>query len=349
MFDSDRPYIIAGPCSAESEEQVMGTATALKAVGVGVFRAGIWKPRTHPGCFEGIGEKGLDWLRRVKDELGMKVCTEVASFRHVEACLKAGVDILWVGARTTANPFLVQEIAKSLAGTDTPVLIKNPISPDLELWAGAVERFRRQGVDDLGLIHRGCTTSKKIIYRNSPEWHVAVGMKSRFPELPFLCDPSHMAGKSEYVAELSQKALDLGFDGLMIESHRDPSCALSDAAQQLTPDGVAALLSSLKVRRNDSDEAGYRAAIETLRARIDVIDKEIVEALGERMEVSREIGRIKKESNISIIQTLRWESLMAGVRADAAAHGLDPDDIAAIFDRIHGASVAEQNRIIEDK
>lgn len=347
LFARERPFIIAGPCSAESEGQVMETARALKACGVNVFRAGLWKPRTRPGCFEGVGAEGIPWLKRVQEELGMRVCTEVASERHVKLVLEGGFDMVWVGARTTANPFLVQEIAESLSGTDIPVLIKNPVSPDLELWAGAIERFRRQGIEKIGVIHRGFSTFDNIKYRNNPEWHVAIAMRSRFPELLFLCDPSHMAGDREYVAELSQKAMDLGLDGLMVESHINPSCALSDAGQQLTPEDFSKMISSLQVRRSDSDDASYRNAIEDLRARIDVIDKALVEVLAERMEISREIGRIKKESNIAIIQTPRWEELMAGVLADAKARGLDTDDISSIFDRIHHASVSEQNKIIE--
>ena len=345
--DITKPFIIAGPCSAESEDQVMSTARALKECGVTMFRSGLWKPRTRPGCFEGVGTEGLPWLIRVQKELGMKVCTEVASASHVKAVAEAGLDMVWIGARTTGNPFIVQEIAEALAGTGIPVLVKNPLSPDIELWAGAIERFLRQGVTQLGVVHRGFSTFETIRYRNTPQWHVAVGMRSRFPDLLFLCDPSHMAGKREFVPELAQKAMDLGLDGLMVESHICPDCALSDSDQQLTPVELGQMLSTLIVRSSDTDDASYRNALDELRARIDIIDKDLVELLSERMEVSREIGRIKKESNIAIIQAPRWEEVMTGVLSDAKARGMDLRSIRAIFDRIHDASVSEQNKIIE--
>lgn len=345
--DTTRPFIIAGPCSAESGEQVMSTARALKERGITVFRAGLWKPRTRPGCFEGVGLEGIPWLVRVQKELGMKVCTEVASASHVKAVVEAGLDMVWIGARTTGNPFLVQEIADALEGTDIPVMVKNPLSPDMELWAGAVERLRLRGISRIGAIHRGFSTFGNSIYRNSPGWHVAVGMRSRYPDIPFLCDPSHMAGKREYVPELAQKAMDLGLDGLMVESHVSPDCALSDKDQQLTPEELGQMLSSLIVRSGSTDDARFKMAIADLRARIDIIDRGLVELLSERMEVSREIGRIKKESNIAILQPPRWEEVMAGVLSDAIAHGMDPDSTASIFDRIHNASVSEQNKIIE--
>lgn len=346
FFKDSRPWLIAGPCSAESEEQVLATARALKDVGVNVFRAGIWKPRTHPGCFEGIGEKGFPWLREVQEQTGMKVCTEVAGASHVKACLDAGIDMLWVGARTTSNPFLVQEIAESLSGTDVPVLVKNPVNADLGLWTGAIERFRAQDVRNLGIIHRGFSTFDKIRYRNVPHWRYAIEMRTRFPELPFFCDPSHMAGAVEYVAEISQRALDLGFDGLMIESHCCPRQALSDASQQLEPSALDGLLGSLKVR---DQVAGNDETLESLRARIDAVDDEIIRLLAERMGISREIGSYKKERNIAIIQSARFEELLEAAKKLGATYGLDAGFLARIFNMIHDASAAEQNKIISEK
>ncbi|MDO5321478.1 MAG: bifunctional 3-deoxy-7-phosphoheptulonate synthase/chorismate mutase type II [Bacteroidia bacterium] len=345
-FNDIRPWLIAGPCSAESEEQVLTTARALKDFGVSVFRAGIWKPRTHPGCFEGIGEKGLPWLREVQEQTGMKVCTEVANASHVKACLDAGVDMLWIGARTTSNPFLVQEIAESLSGTDVPVLVKNPVNADLGLWTGAIERFRAQDVRNLGIIHRGFSTFDKIRYRNAPHWRYAIEMRTRFPELPFFCDPSHMAGSTEFIAEISQRALDLGMDGLMIESHCRPQCALSDASQQLTPSALAGLVGSLTVREQ---VAGNDDALDGMRARIDAVDDDLVRLLAERMDISREIGNYKKERNIAIIQSARFEELLGAAKKLGATYGLDGDFLVRIFNMIHDASAAEQNKIISEK
>lgn len=348
IFEAGRPYLIVGPCSAESEEQVMETANGLAKAGVTVFRAGLWKPRTHPGCFEGVGEKGLPWLQRVQAELGMKVCTEVAGAAHVRAAVAHGVDMVWIGARTTANPFLVQEIADELAGTDIPVLVKNPVNRDLELWTGAIERLQRRGICKIGVVHRGFSTFETLRYRNSPEWHVAVTLRSRHPGIPFFCDPSHMGGSRDLVQEISQKAMDLGLDGLMVESHCKPSEALSDAAQQLTPSEFGAMVSGLTIRDDDSEEAGYRSAIDELRASIDAIDDELLENLASRMEVSRRIGSIKKESNIAIIQTTRWEALMDKVLQRASGLGLDPAFVTSVFENIHQASIMEQNKTIDN-
>lgn len=349
LFPSSRPWVIAGPCSAESEGQVMSTASALKERGIAVFRAGIWKPRTNPGCFEGVGEKGLPWLCRVRDELGMKVCTEVAGAPHVRACLEAGLDLLWIGARTTANPFLVQEIAEALEGTDVPVLIKNPINSDISLWVGAIERFRRRGVTNLGVIHRGFSTFDQIKYRNAPHWQYAIELRSRYPQMPFFCDPSHMSGSTGYIAEISQRALDLGLDGLMIESHCNPSCALSDARQQLTPEELGSLLASLVVRQSSSNDEGYNESLAQLRDRIDVIDDSLVHLLGQRMAISREIGKFKKTNNIAIIQTARWDEVMEAAAKAGAAYSLDRDFLRKIFNAIHEASAAEQNKIISEQ
>ena len=348
-FTLPRPMCIAGPCSAESEEQVLETARALAAFGIHVFRAGIWKPRTHPGSFEGVGTQGLRWLRRVKQELGMKVCTEVASEKHVLECIKYGVDMVWVGARTSANPFLMQEIADALEGTDMPVLVKNPVNPDLDLWIGALERLNRAGLKKLGVIHRGFSTSAPIPYRNDPGWKIAIALRTQYPQMAFFADPSHMAGDRKYLQELSQRAMDLGLDGLMVESHCNPACALSDASQQLTPQALQQLLESLIIRDNSSDNRDYRDGIGALRARIDVIDENLLKLLSERMEVSGAIGRYKKEHNVAILQAGRWEQLLADMIAKGAALGLSEASIVAIMTAIHDESVRVQNKILEQE
>ncbi len=350
FFTLPRPCVIAGPCSAESEEQVMETAKQLKEFGITVFRAGIWKPRTHPGCFEGVGVDGLRWLQRVKRELGLKVCTEVASEKHVFECLKYGIDMVWIGARTSANPFLMQEIADALRDTDIPVLVKNPVNPDLDLWIGALERLNNAGVRKLGVIHRGFTAFDKMKYRNNPQWQLAIELRSRYPEMPFFCDPSHLAGCKEYIPELSQRAMDLGLDGLMVESHCNPSCALSDAKQQLTPAELKDLLyNRIKVRDNDTDNLSYKEGIVSLRAQIDVIDDNLLYALGTRMNVSRKIGKYKKDNNIAILQTSRWDSLLANAIEKGRTYGLPEEFVKAVFTAIHDASVNAQNEILSDK
>ena len=339
-----RPCVVAGPCSAESEEQVMETARGLKEIGINVYRAGIWKPRTHPGCFEGAGVPGLKWLQKVRREYGMRICTEVANERHVFECLKHGVDMVWLGARTTANPFLVQEIAEALRDTDIPVLVKNPVNPDLDLWIGAFERLAAQGVRKLGAIHRGVSTASKIKYRNLPQWEMAVELRSRYPELPMFADPSHMGGKREYLFELSQRAMDLGLDGLMIESHCDPSCALSDASQQLTPSALIRLLESLVVRDAVTSDEQFNENLSRLRAQIDVLDENLIFTLASRMKVSRSIGGLKKENSVAIVQPTRWDEVLEKVSTSAAGYGLDTEFVKRIFNIIHEASVAEQNK-----
>ena len=339
-----RPCVVAGPCSAESEEQVMETARGLKEIGINVYRAGIWKPRTHPGCFEGAGVPGLKWLQKVRREYGMRICTEVANERHVFECLKHGVDMVWLGARTTANPFLVQEIAEALRDTDIPVLVKNPVNPDLDLWIGAFERLAAQGVRKLGAIHRGVSTASKIKYRNLPQWEMAVELRSRYPELPMFADPSHMGGKREYLFELSQRAMDLGLDGLMIESHCDPSCALSDASQQLTPSALIRLLESLVVRDAVTSDEQFNENLSRLRAQIDVLDENLIFTLASRMKVSRSIGDLKKENSVAIVQPTRWDEVLEKVSTSAAGYGIDAEFVRRIFNIIHEASVAEQNK-----
>lgn len=350
MFTEPRPSVVAGPCSAETEEQVMETARGLKEMGINVYRAGIWKPRTHPGSFEGIGTDGLRWMQRARKEFGLKIATEVASERHVMECIKFGVDLVWIGARTTANPFLVQEIADALKDTDIPVLVKNPVNPDLELWIGALERLNRAGVRKLGVIHRGFSTFEKIKYRNDPQWQIAIELRSRYPELPFFVDPSHMGGSTEYIREISQRSLDLGFEGLMIESHCNPSCAMSDAKQQLTPDQLSDLLyNQIAVRDADSDSPQWKENIDQLRAKIDVIDENLLYVLASRMKVSRQIGQYKKDNNIAILQASRWDSVLAKVVEKGADYELSEKFLTAVFNAIHEASVEAQNEIISGR
>ena len=350
MFTEPRPSVVAGPCSAESEEQVMETAKGLREMGINVFRAGIWKPRTHPGCFEGVGAEGLRWLQKVRDEYGLKISTEVASEKHVVECIRHGVDLVWLGARTTANPFLVQEIADALKGTDIPVLVKNPVNADLDLWIGALERLNRAGIKKLGVIHRGFSTFDKIKYRNDPQWQVAIELRSRYPELPFFVDPSHLGGSKDYIPEISQRSLDLGFEGLMIESHCNPSVALSDAKQQLTPAELRDLLyNQVVVRDKDSDAPKWKENIDQLRAKIDIIDENILYALGSRMNVSRQIGEYKKENNIAILQTSRWDKVLSKVVEKGKDYGLTEKFLKDVFTAIHEASVEVQNEIISKK
>lgn len=350
MFTEPRPSVVAGPCSAETEEQVMETAKSLKELGINVYRAGIWKPRTHPGCFEGVGVEGLPWLQRVQKEYGLKVTTEVAGEKHVRECLKHGVDLLWIGARTTANPFLVQEIADALKGTDIPVLVKNPVNQDLDLWIGALERLNRAGIKKLGVIHRGFSTFDKIKYRNDPQWNIVIELRSRYPELPVFVDPSHLGGSRDYILELSQRSLDLGFEGLMIESHCNPSVALSDAKQQLTPPELSDLLyKQINVRDADSDSKEWKDNIDQLRAKIDTIDENILYALGSRMKISRQIGEYKKSNNVAIIQAARWDTIVAKVVEKGKEYGLSEKFLVDLYNSIHEASIEAQNEIISDK
>lgn len=350
MFTEPRPSVVAGPCSAETEEQVLETAKGLRELGINVFRAGIWKPRTHPGCFEGVGIPGLKWLQKVQKEYGLKVAVEVANEKHVYECLKHGVDVVWIGARTTANPFLVQEIADALAGSDVPVLVKNPVNPDLDLWIGALERLYGAGIRKLGVIHRGFSTFDKIRYRNDPHWDIAIELRSRFPKLPFFVDPSHMGGSRDYIQEISQRSLDLGFEGLMVEAHCNPSAALSDSKQQLTPEQLKDMLhNNIVVRDADSESKEWKENIYQLRAKIDVIDENILYALGSRMQISRRIGEYKKDNNVAIVQASRWDSILDKVIEKGHEYGLSEKFLKDVFNAIHEASVEVQNEIISDK
>ena len=311
-----------------------------------MFRAGVWKPRTKPGGFEGHGEPALKWLKQVKEETGMLIGTEVATPEHVQLAMNYGVDILWIGARTTANPFAVQLLADSMHGLDIPVLVKNPVNPDLELWIGALERINAAGIKQLGVIHRGFSSYDKSMYRNAPMWQIPIELRRRIPDLPIFCDPSHMGGKRELIAPLCQQALDIGADGLMIESHCDPSCALSDAKQQLTPDALGRLLASLVIREKDSDSVDYRENIDQLRAQIDILDENLLFTLKSRMEISRKIGLFKKEHNIAILQTARWDELLGEMVSKGQGYGLTEGFVKDVFNAIHEASVQVQNEIL---
>lgn len=339
---SKRPIIGAGPCSAESEEQVMQIATALADKGVTFFRAGIWKPRTKPGCFEGVGKIGLPWLRRVREELSIPVATEVATPEHVEQSLAAGVDILWIGARTTANPFAVQDLADSLRGVDVPVLVKNPVNPDIELWIGALERLNNAGVTRLGCIHRGFSSYGEKIFRNAPQWQLPLELKRRLPQLPMLCDPSHIAGKRELLAMLSQEAMDLNFDGLMIETHCQPECALSDNRQQVVPAELFVILDRL-VHRTTIGESNE---ISRYRALLDEIDNDLMRLISKRMQIAREIGEIKREKWLTVFQPFRYKEVMERYAADSALHSLDVEAMKDIFEVIHSESIRQQLKIV---
>ena len=337
-IEPKRPVVIAGPCSAETEEQVMETATQLAKKGIKIFRAGIWKPRTKPGGFEGVGTVGLPWLQRVQKELGMLTATEVATPRHVEAALDAGVDILWVGARTVANPFAMQELADSLRGVDIPVLVKNPVNPDLELWIGGLERINGAGIKRLGVIHRGFSSYDKRLYRNLPMWHIPIELRRRIPALPIFGDPSHIGGKRELIAPLSQQAMDLGFDGLVIESHCRPDDAWSDSFQQITPDVLDFILDKLVVRNGvQSTES-----LEALRRQIDECDNSIIELLAKRMRVSREIGLYKREHDMTVVQTGRYTEILDKRGAQGVLCGMSGEFMKVIFEAIHEESVRQQ-------
>ena len=341
-IDNKRPIVIAGPCSAETEEQVMNTATQLCKKGIKIFRAGVWKPRTKPGGFEGVGTLGLPWLKRVQEELGMLVSTEVATPKHVEACLESGIDILWIGARTTANPFAMQELADSLRGVDIPVLVKNPVNPDLELWIGALERINGAGVKRMGAIHRGFSTYDKKLYRNLPMWHIPIELRRRIPNLPMFCDPSHIGGRRELIAPLCQQAMDLGFDGLVVESHCNPDAAWSDAAQQVTPEVLDFILDKLVIRNITQTTE----SLEALRRQIDEFDNNLLDLLSRRMRVCREIGQYKKEHNMTVVQNERYNEILDKRGAQGVLCGMDADFIKTIFEAIHEESVRQQMDIM---
>ena len=345
-FGLSHPLVIAGPCSAETEEQVLKIAHELKDTDATVFRAGIWKPRTRPGMFEGVGAIGLKWLQRIKEETGMLIATEVANAAHVKLALEHDIDILWIGARSTVSPFIVQEIADALNGTDKIVLVKNPVNPDLALWLGGIERLYSANIKKLGAIHRGFSTYEKTRYRNNPEWQLAIEFQNRFPDLPLICDPSHIAGKRNIIQDICQTALDLNFDGLMVETHWDPDNAWSDAAQQVTPSVLIQMMKDLKIRTETSDEVEFTNKLNTLRTQIDVIDHGIIDTLGKRMKVAVDIGALKKQNNVAVLQSKRWNEILGKMILEGEDKGLSEEFILRMFKAIHQESINHQERVI---
>lgn len=343
--DPKRPFVIAGPCSAETETQVLDTARRLASHGCKIYRAGVWKPRTKPGGFEGKGECALPWLKRVKEETGMLVATEVAIPEHIDLALKYGIDVLWIGARTTANPFAVQALADSLHGVDIPVLVKNPVSTDLELWIGAMERLNQAGIKRLAAIHRGFSSYDNKFYRNAPMWQIPIELRRRIPQLPIICDPSHIGGRRELIEPISQQAMDLGFDGLIVESHCHPDQAWSDSAQQVTPDRLDEILASLVIRDCKTDAEGIVA----LRKQIDELDNSLVETLASRMRICREIGEYKRQHNMTVLQAHRYGEILGMRVAQGAAYGLDKDFVKQLFELVHEESVRQQMEIKGNK
>ncbi len=345
-LSKEQPLLIAGPCSAETEAQVMATAHGLQATPARIFRAGIWKPRTRPGGFEGVGEIGLPWLQRVKAETGLLTAVEVANATHVKLALAHDVDVLWIGARTTVNPFAVQEIANVLQNTDKIVLVKNPVNPDLALWIGAIERLAQAGIKKLGAVHRGFSTYDKSRYRNLPEWQIAIELQRKFPTLPLFCDPSHIAGRRDLLQEVAQQALDLNYQGLMIETHCTPDEAWSDALQQITPERLVELLADLRIpKKTDSAEA-YQAALRNLRLHIDAYDVKLLDILGNRMQIASEIGVLKKENNVAVLQQDRWNALLEKMIQAGHEKELSQEFILRLFQAIHQESIHHQEQVI---
>ncbi|MBW8200142.1 bifunctional 3-deoxy-7-phosphoheptulonate synthase/chorismate mutase type II [Flagellimonas marinaquae] len=340
------PLVIAGPCSAETEDQVLKIAHELKDTDVNYYRAGIWKPRTRPGNFEGVGAIGLKWLQKVKEETGLKTATEVANRAHVDLALEYDVDLLWIGARSTVSPFIIQEIADALEGTDKIVLVKNPVNPDLSLWLGAVERLYSANIEKLGVIHRGFSTYEKTKYRNIPEWQLAIELQTKFPDLPIINDPSHITGKRDMIFDVSQTALDLNFDGLMIETHYDPDNAWSDAAQQVTPKTLVQIMKDLRIRKETDEEAEYNSKLTNLRAQIDVLDNQLIDLLGKRMKVSDGIGELKKQKNVAVLQSNRWNAILGNMILEGEQRGLSEEFILKMFKAIHQESINHQEKII---
>ncbi|WP_445715624.1 chorismate mutase [Flavobacterium sp.] len=345
-FHLNHPLVIAGPCSAETEEQVLKIAHELKNSDVSIFRAGIWKPRTRPGGFEGVGEIGLKWLQKAKAETGLLMATEVATAAHVKLALEHDIDVLWIGARTTVNPFAVQEIADALQGTDKIVLLKNPVNPDLSLWIGGLERLYNANIKKLGVIHRGFSTYEKTKYRNNPEWQIAIDIQNRFPDLPLICDPSHITGKRDMIQEVSQQALDLNYDGLIIETHIDPDNAWSDAAQQVTPATLKQMFIDLRVRKVSDDESEYNQKMAKLRMQIDEFDGKLLEILGNRMKVADKIGLLKKEKNVAILQNKRWNEILGKMILEGEEKGLSNEFVMLLFKAIHQESISHQEKVI---
>ena len=342
----DHPLVIAGPCSAETEEQVLRIAHELKDTDVSYYRAGIWKPRTRPGNFEGVGALGLKWLQKVKAETGLKTATEVANRAHVELALEHDIELLWIGARSTVSPFIVQEIADALQGTDKIVLVKNPVNPDLALWLGAIERLATADIKNLGVIHRGFTSYEKTKYRNTPEWQMAIELQTKFPDLPLINDPSHITGKRDMIFDVSQTALDLNFDGLMIETHHDPDNAWSDAAQQVTPASLIQIMKDLKIRKESTPEVAYNDQLKNLRAQIDVMDNQLLETLGKRMKAAEGIGALKKRENVAVLQSKRWNEILGKMVLEGEQHNLSEEFILKLFKAVHQESINHQEQIL---
>ncbi|MFN3969087.1 chorismate mutase [Flavobacterium sp.] len=347
-FKLNHPLVIAGPCSAETEEQVLKIAHELKDSDVSIYRAGIWKPRTRPGGFEGVGAIGLKWLQKAKAETGLLMATEVANAAHVKLALEHDIDVLWIGARTTVNPFAVQEIADALEGTDKIVLVKNPVNPDLALWIGGVERLYNAGIKKLGVIHRGFSTYDKTKYRNIPEWQLAIELQSRFPDMPLICDPSHITGRRDMIQEVSQQALDLNYDGLIIETHIDPDNAWSDAAQQVTPKVLKQIFEDLRIRKVTDDADDYNNRLARFRIDIDEYDGKLLEILGKRMKVADKIGALKKEKNVAVLQNKRWNEILGKMILDGEEKGLSEEFILKIFKAIHQESITHQEKVINN-
>ena len=345
-FQLNHPLVIAGPCSAETEDQVLKIAHELKNSDVSIFRAGIWKPRTRPGGFEGVGEIGLKWLQKAKAETGLLMATEVATAAHVKLALEHDIDVLWIGARTTVNPFAVQEIADALQGTDKIVLLKNPVNPDLSLWIGGLERLYNANIKKLGVIHRGFSTYEKTKYRNNPEWQIAIDLQNRFPDLPLICDPSHITGKRDMIQEVSQQDLDLNYEGLIIETHIDPDNAWSDAAQQVTPATLKQMFINLRVRKISDDESEYNQKMAKLRMQIDEFDGKLLEILGNRMKVADKIGLLKKEKNVAILQNQRWNEILGKMILEGEEKGLSNEFVMHLFKAIHQESITHQEKVI---
>ena len=345
-FGLDHPLVIAGPCSAETEEQVLKIAHQLKDTDVTIFRAGIWKPRTRPGMFEGVGAIGLDWLKKVKEQTGLLTSTEVANKDHVKLALEADIDVLWIGARSTVSPFIVQEIADSLNGTDKIVLVKNPVNPDLALWMGGLERLYSAKIKKLGVIHRGFSTYDKSKYRNNPEWQISIEFQNKFPDMPLICDPSHIAGRRDLIFDISQKALDLNFDGLMIETHCDPDNAWSDAKQQVTSTRLVEIMNDLKIRKMTTNKKSYQTELINLREQIDLSDQAILDALGKRMRIAESIGLLKKDNNVAVLQNKRWNKILETMKDEGSERGLSREFITSIFKVIHQESINHQEKVI---
>lgn len=345
----NHPLVIAGPCSAETEEQVLDIAHQLKDSDVNYYRAGIWKPRTRPGMFEGVGALGLKWLQKVKAETGLKTAIEVANKAHVELALEHDIDLLWIGARSTVSPFIVQEIADALQGTDKVVLVKNPVNPDLALWLGAIERLASSDIKKLGVIHRGFSTYEKTKYRNNPEWQLAIELQTKFPDLPLINDPSHITGRRDMIFDVSQTALDLNFDGLMIETHNDPDKAWSDASQQVTPKALIQIMKDLKIRKESDPEAEFNSSLNNLRAQIDVVDNQIIELLGKRMKVADSIGLLKKQKNVAVLQSKRWNEILGKMVLEGEEKGLSEEFVLKMFKAIHQESINHQEKILKGK